>query len=195
MHGVNLDQLGRRDPLLYGTLTLPELERQIEQDARARWLRRTLLPHQPRRRVHRASALPARQRRRDPAEPRLLDALRVGDPRRARDRRPAGAGDPPVRHRAPRAVAPFLGDPRPVLRDDLRTRAGRLPGRAHALREHLDRQAHERGRSPDRRAPAQRERASAWRPAARARARRAAGRRADQPPLPDRFHRQQRRSR
>ncbi len=35
MHGVNLDQLGRRDPLLYGTLTLPELERQIDSDARA----------------------------------------------------------------------------------------------------------------------------------------------------------------
>jgi len=34
MHGVNLDQLGRRDPLLYGTLTLAELERQIEADAR-----------------------------------------------------------------------------------------------------------------------------------------------------------------
>jgi 3-dehydroquinate dehydratase-2 len=34
MHGVNLDQLGRRDPQLYGTLTLEELERQIEQDAR-----------------------------------------------------------------------------------------------------------------------------------------------------------------
>jgi 3-dehydroquinate dehydratase-2 len=33
MHGVNLDQLGRRDPLLYGTLTLPELERQIEEQA------------------------------------------------------------------------------------------------------------------------------------------------------------------
>jgi 3-dehydroquinate dehydratase-2 len=33
MHGVNLDQLGRRDTLLYGTLTLPELERQIERDA------------------------------------------------------------------------------------------------------------------------------------------------------------------
>jgi 3-dehydroquinate dehydratase-2 len=29
MHGVNLDQLGRRDPLLYGTLTLAELERRI----------------------------------------------------------------------------------------------------------------------------------------------------------------------
>ncbi len=34
MHGVNLDQLGRRDPLLYGTLTLAELERQIDADAR-----------------------------------------------------------------------------------------------------------------------------------------------------------------
>ncbi len=33
MHGVNLDQLGRRDPLLYGTLTLAELERRIEQEA------------------------------------------------------------------------------------------------------------------------------------------------------------------
>lgn len=34
MHGVNLDQLGRRDPLLYGTLTLDQLERRIEQQAR-----------------------------------------------------------------------------------------------------------------------------------------------------------------
>jgi 3-dehydroquinate dehydratase-2 len=33
MHGVNLDQLGRRDPLLYGTLTLVELEQRIEQHA------------------------------------------------------------------------------------------------------------------------------------------------------------------
>jgi 3-dehydroquinate dehydratase-2 len=30
MHGVNLDQLGRRDPDLYGALTLAELERRIE---------------------------------------------------------------------------------------------------------------------------------------------------------------------
>jgi 3-dehydroquinate dehydratase-2 len=29
MHGVNLDQLGRRDPAQYGTLTLDELELQI----------------------------------------------------------------------------------------------------------------------------------------------------------------------
>jgi 3-dehydroquinate dehydratase II len=33
IHGVNLDQLGRRDPALYGTLTLAELERQIERQA------------------------------------------------------------------------------------------------------------------------------------------------------------------
>jgi len=30
MHGVNLDQLGNRDPALYGTLTLAQLERRIE---------------------------------------------------------------------------------------------------------------------------------------------------------------------
>jgi 3-dehydroquinate dehydratase-2 len=35
MHGVNLDQLGRRDPALYGTLTLAELEQRIESEARA----------------------------------------------------------------------------------------------------------------------------------------------------------------
>lgn len=39
MHGVNLDQLGRRDPLLYGSLTLPELERRIEAHARELGLR------------------------------------------------------------------------------------------------------------------------------------------------------------
>ena len=33
MHGVNLDQLGRRDPGHYGSLTLDELERQIDAGA------------------------------------------------------------------------------------------------------------------------------------------------------------------
>ncbi len=33
MHGVNLDQLGRRDPALYGTLTLAELEQRIATEA------------------------------------------------------------------------------------------------------------------------------------------------------------------
>lgn len=30
VHGVNLDQLGRRDPAVYGTLTLAQLQRRIE---------------------------------------------------------------------------------------------------------------------------------------------------------------------
>jgi len=33
MHGVNLDQLGRRDPSHYGTLTLDQLELQISDEA------------------------------------------------------------------------------------------------------------------------------------------------------------------
>jgi len=33
MHGVNLDQLGRRDPAHYGGLTLEDLERKIEKAA------------------------------------------------------------------------------------------------------------------------------------------------------------------
>jgi 3-dehydroquinate dehydratase-2 len=32
MNGVNLDQLGNRDPELYGTLTLAELDAMVEQD-------------------------------------------------------------------------------------------------------------------------------------------------------------------
>ena len=38
MHGVNLDQLGRRDPLHYGALTLTELEHRIGESAHARGL-------------------------------------------------------------------------------------------------------------------------------------------------------------
>jgi 3-dehydroquinate dehydratase II len=33
MHGVNLDQLGNRNPLLYGSFTLAELEQRIERRA------------------------------------------------------------------------------------------------------------------------------------------------------------------
>ncbi len=39
LHGVNLDQLGRRDPGHYGSLTLAELERQIGEQARELGLR------------------------------------------------------------------------------------------------------------------------------------------------------------
>ena len=33
LHGVNLDQLGRRDPTHYGSLTLPALQERIARDA------------------------------------------------------------------------------------------------------------------------------------------------------------------
>jgi 3-dehydroquinate dehydratase-2 len=33
MHGVNLDQLGRRDPTVYGALTLKQLEQRIAEQA------------------------------------------------------------------------------------------------------------------------------------------------------------------
>jgi 3-dehydroquinate dehydratase-2 len=33
LHGVNLDMLGHRDPAIYGTLTLPELQVRIEEFA------------------------------------------------------------------------------------------------------------------------------------------------------------------
>jgi 3-dehydroquinate dehydratase II len=39
LHGVNLDQLGRRDPAIYGSLSLAELEQRIERRAAALELR------------------------------------------------------------------------------------------------------------------------------------------------------------
>jgi 3-dehydroquinate dehydratase II len=39
MHGVNLDQLGRRDPAVYGKLTLAELEQRVADRARELGLR------------------------------------------------------------------------------------------------------------------------------------------------------------
>jgi 3-dehydroquinate dehydratase II len=41
MHGVNLDTLGRRDPGVYGTFTLAELETQVKRWARERDLEAT----------------------------------------------------------------------------------------------------------------------------------------------------------
>ncbi|MCW3032631.1 MAG: 3-dehydroquinate dehydratase [Solirubrobacteraceae bacterium] len=35
MNGVNLDQLGNRDPVLYGSMTLPELEGMLQQEGQA----------------------------------------------------------------------------------------------------------------------------------------------------------------
>ena len=132
MHGVNLDMLGRRDPPLYGTLTLRELEDADRQpDASELGLRRELLPDQLRGRVRRAPARAARQAdARDP-EPRRLDALRLGDPRRARDRRrcrPWRSTSATSQAREPWRTA--LGDRRPVRRRRSAARASRATAMA-----------------------------------------------------------------
>ena len=105
MHGVNLDQLGRRDPAHYGALTLTELELQISETAARAGARDAVLSDQPRGRVRRAPARARRPRRRRSAQPGRLDPLLVRDPRRARAGRAAGGRGPPVRHRRARGVA------------------------------------------------------------------------------------------
>ena len=47
MHGVNLDQLGRRDPTHYGGVTFAELERQIDDGGARAGSRGAVLPDQP----------------------------------------------------------------------------------------------------------------------------------------------------
>ena len=110
-----------------------ELQEQIERPGRRRsGLRTSFFQTQPRRRADRASALAARPRRRDRAQPGRVDALRVGDPRRARDRGAADRRGPPLGHREPRGVAAAVGRPRSLLRDVSGTRARGLPGGARA---------------------------------------------------------------
>ncbi len=134
MHGVNLDQLGRRDPLLYGTLTLAELERRIEADARALGLATRFFQtnHEGAFVEHLHSLRGATEADAILLNPgawthyawAIRDALEIAGA--------AGARDPPLRRRAPRAVAARVGDRRAVLRDHLRARPRRLPRRARA---------------------------------------------------------------
>ena len=85
LHGVNLDQLGRRDPTVYGTFTLAELRDSGSRAGPPSWsLEVTVLADQPRGRVLRDPAPRARARRRPDPEPRRLDALLLRHPRRAR---------------------------------------------------------------------------------------------------------------
>ena len=80
----------------------------------------------------RAPAPGRRERRRADPEPGRLDALLLGDPRRARGGRPAGGRGAPLGRRRARGVAPHLRDPRPLHR--LRAGQGRrgLPRGARA---------------------------------------------------------------
>ena len=84
LNGVNLDVLGRRDPAIYGGLSLNELERRIYDWAKRARHHRALPPDEQRGRVHRLDPRGVRQCRRRDRQPRRLDALQLCDPRRAR---------------------------------------------------------------------------------------------------------------
>ncbi|CAA9537107.1 MAG: 3-dehydroquinate dehydratase II, partial [uncultured Solirubrobacteraceae bacterium] len=94
--------------------------------------RGALLPEQPRGRLHRGDPPRPGPRRRPPAQPGGVDALRVVHPRRGRDRRPAGRGGPPLRRPGPRALPPRLRAHRRLRRDGLRPGRRGLPRGARA---------------------------------------------------------------
>ena len=135
MHGVNLDQLGRRDPLLYGTLTLAELEQRIERDARELGLSTRFFQTN-----HEGALIERLHSLRGP--PIEADAILINPGAWAhyawaiRDALEiaaiAGARDPPLRRTEARAVAARVGYRRAVLRDRLRARPRRLPRRPRA---------------------------------------------------------------
>ena len=84
LNGVNLNVLGRRDPKLYGGLSIAELESQIYEWARELELTVQCRQTNRRGRVHQVVPRRVRRRRRDRRQPGRVDALRLGDPRRAR---------------------------------------------------------------------------------------------------------------
>src|SRR5215210_4539835 len=94
--------------------------------------RAELLADEPRGGLRRAPAQGRRERRRADPEPGRLDALLMGDPRRARGGRPPGGRGASLRGGRARGVAPDLRDPRPMHR--LRPGQGRrwLPRGARA---------------------------------------------------------------
>ncbi len=134
LHGVNFDILDRRDPEVYGGLSLSELEHADRRLGARAGARTDLLPDQPRGRVRRVPAPAARPRRRGADQRRRLDPLQPRDRRRARRRRAARGRGPPLRRRVARRLAQGLGLRRPGAGEDLRQGPGRLPRGARAAR-------------------------------------------------------------
>ncbi|CAA9471826.1 MAG: 3-dehydroquinate dehydratase II, partial [uncultured Solirubrobacteraceae bacterium] len=88
---------------------------------------RALLPDQPRGSARRAPAHARRARGRHPHQPGRVDALRVGDPRSAGDRRPARGRGALVEPLRPGGVASPVGDRGAVPGHGERSGTGRLP--------------------------------------------------------------------
>ena len=127
LHGVNLDMFGKRDPAQYGTITLAEIDAQLQ--SLAAELERTSRPSRrmPKERCASASTERTRTAPRPSWSMPALDALQLRDPRRARapvgpDRR----GSHVQRSRARGVPRPF----RPCRRSqgpDRRVRRRQLP--------------------------------------------------------------------
>ena len=134
MHGVNFDVLERRDPEIYGGLSLTELEIRIKHWARELELEARFFQTNSRGRVRRAPAPAARAGRRGDRQRRRLDPLQPRDRRRARARRlPAvevHLSDVDSREDW-RGISVFDGI---VIGEDLRQGAGRLPRGARGAR-------------------------------------------------------------
>ena len=127
LHGVNFDVLERRDPDVYGGLSLDELERRIAGWARELGLEPIFFQTNSEGEFVEYLHRLARPRRRGRHQRRRLDPLQPRDRRRPR-RRPAARGrGPPLRRRVARRLAPGLGLRRPGPGEDLRQGPGRLP--------------------------------------------------------------------
>ena len=127
LNGVNLDLLGRRDPAIYGEQSLQDLETQIyawarELDLQVR-CRQTNHEGEYVEFLHQALGTAGRADR----QPRRLDALLVGDPRRARAVHGAVRRGAPLERRRARGVAPALGARGPRRHAGRRQGLRRLP--------------------------------------------------------------------
>ena len=132
LNGVNLDILGRRDPKLYGGLTIAELESRIYE-----WARELELTVQCRQTNDEGEFVKWCHDAYDTVDaivvnPARVDALRVGDPRRARAAHDPDRRGAPVQRRRARGVAAEVGRLRPRRRALRRPRPRRLQAGARA---------------------------------------------------------------
>ena len=137
LHGANFDMLGARDRLIYGGLSLSELEAQVKGWATrsGAWRRRFFQSNHEGEFVEYLHRLPEIGHSGDRQCGRL-DPLPLRDSRRARpDRYPDGRG-PPFRHPTPARSGDAFGVRRSrlVIGKVYGKRPGRLPRRARAAR-------------------------------------------------------------
>ena len=106
MHGVNLDMLGRRDPraLRHAHARRARASASSRSGASSSSRSRCFQTNSEAR-VRRAPPPPAGPRGRHPAQPGRVDALLVGDPRRAGAHRASGRRGPPLEDRRARGLA------------------------------------------------------------------------------------------